>query len=120
VIITVPPGPFYAGRIAPLSLTCTISINSATDTDVAISDMDITWLRGSTRLSSGDGRVTISSVAGSRPSFTSTLTLDHLSTADNSTTFICRARARPPPNVPSFVIASEMGEGIMPIVVNRE
>ena len=81
--------------------------------------MDITWLRGSTRLTNNDARVTTSSVTGSRPSFSTSLTLDPLSTADN-TTFTCRARARPPPNVPSFVIASEMGEGIMPIVVNRE
>jgi hypothetical protein len=117
--MTVPPGPLFAGRIAPLTLTCTISINSATDTDITISDMDITWLRGSTNLSNGDARVTISSVTGFRPPFTSTLTLDPLSTADN-TDFTCRARARPPPNVASLVIASEMGEGIMPVIVNSE
>ena len=119
MVISVPPGPLLAGRIAPLTLTCTISINSATDTDIAISDMDITWLRGSTRLTNNDARVTTSSVTGSRPSFSTSLTLDPLSTADN-TTFTYRARARPPPNVPSFVIASETGEGIMPIIVNRE
>ena len=118
VVITVPSDPLFAGRIAPLTLTCTISINSATDTDVAISDADITWLRGSTRLSNSDARVIISVVSGSRP-FTSTLTLDPPSTTDN-TTFTCRARVRPPPNVPSFVVASEMGEGIMPVVVNCE
>ena len=119
VVVTVPPGPLFAGRIAPLTLTCTIFINSAIDTDIAISHMDITWLRGSMSLSNYDARVTISSVTGFRPSFTSTLTLDPLSTADN-TTFTCRARARPPTGVSTLVTASEMGEGIMPIVVNRE
>ena len=119
VEITPPSDPLFAGSIAPLTLTCSISINPATDTDVVITDIDVTWLRGSTRLSDSDARVTISSVTGSRPSFTSILTLDPLSTADN-TTFSCRARARPPPNVPSFVVASEMGEGMMPIVVYRE
>jgi hypothetical protein len=81
--------------------------------------MDVTWLRGSTRLSNDDARVTISRVFGSMPSFISTLTLDPLSTADN-TTFTCRARARPLPNVATFIIASEIGEGVMPVVVNRE
>ena len=119
VVISVPPGPLFAGRIAPLTLTCAISINSATDTDIAISDMDITWLRGSTRLSNDDARITIFSVTGFRPSFTSTLTLDPLSIADN-TTFTCQARARPPIDVPSFITASEMGEGVMPVVVIRE
>ena len=119
VAMTIPTGSLFAGRIAPLTLTCTISINSATDTDIEISDMDITWLRGSTRLSNDDSRVTISSVTGSRPSFTSTLTLDPLSTADN-TTFTCRARARPPTGVASFFIASEVGEGTTSVIVNCE
>jgi hypothetical protein len=119
VVITVPPGPLFAGRTAPLTLTCNISINSATDTDIAISDTDITWLRGSTHLSNDDARVTISRVTGFGRSFTSTLTLDPLSAADN-TTFTCQARARPPPNVASFVIASDIGEDMQPLVVNRE
>ena len=119
VVVTVPPGPLFAGSIAPLTLICNISINSATDTDVAITDMDITWLRGSARLSNSDARVIISAVSGSRPSFTSNLTIYPLSTADN-TTFTCQARARPPANQRSFITASEMGEGTTSVVVNRE
>ena len=119
VIIMVPPGPLFAGSIAPLTLTCNISINPATDTDVAITDTDITWLRGSTHLSSSDARVTIYAVSGSTPSFTSTLTLDPLSTTDN-TTFTCRARARPPANVQSFITVSEMEEGSTSVIVDRE
>ena len=119
MVITIPSDPLFAGSTAPLILFCNISINAATDTDVAITDSDITWLRGSTHLSNSDARVTISAVSGSRPSFTSTLTLDPLSTADN-TTFTCQARARPPAGVPSFITSSEMGEGSTSVIVNRE
>ena len=119
MVITVPPGPLFAGRIDPLTLTCTISINPATDTDMSITDMDATWLRGSARLSSSDIRVTISSVSGSRPSFTSTLTLDPLSTAD-STTFTCQARARPLAGVEGSITISEMGEGTAAVIVDGE
>ena len=119
VAVTVPSGPLFAGRIAPLTLTCTISINSATDTEVSISDTDVTWLRGSTPLSNGDDRVTISSVTGSRPSFTSTLMLSPLSTVDN-TTFTCQATARRPVNQQGFISDSEMGEGVNSAVVYRK
>ena len=118
-VITVPSGSLFAGSIDPLTLTCTISINPATDTDVAITDTDVTWLRGSTRLSNSDARINISAVSGSRPSFTSTLTLDPLSTADN-TIFTCQARARPPAGVPSFITISEMGEGTASVIVSCE
>ena len=119
VVITVPHGPLFAGSIDPLTLTCTISINSATDTDVSIMDTDVTWLRESTELPGSDSRVTISSVSGSRPSFTSTLTLDPLSTDDN-TTFTCQARARRPFNQQGFILDSELGEGINSVMVNGE
>ena len=119
VAITVPPGPLFAGRIAPLILTCTISINNATDTEVSISDTDVTWLRESTPLSNSDSRVTISSVTGSRPSFTSTLMLSPLSTVDN-TTFTCRATARRPLDQQGFISDSEVGVTTDSVIVTRE
>ena len=119
MVITVPPGTLFAGSIAPLTLTCSISINPATDTVVAITDTDVTWLRGSTPLSEGDARVTISSVSGSSPSFTSTLILNPLSTVDN-TTFTCQARARRPVNQQGFISDSEVGVDTDSVIVTRE
>ena len=116
VVIIVPPGPLFAGRTAPLTLICNIYINSATDTDVLITDVDVTWLRGSTHLSNSDDRVTISAISGSRPSFTGNLTLDPLSIADN-TTFTCQARVRPPANQQSFISVSEMGDSTVTLIV---
>ena len=119
VVITVPPGPLFAGSIDPLTLTCTISINNATDTDVMIMDMEVTWMRGTMTLSDSDARVTVSSVSGSRPSVTSTLTLDPLSTVDN-TTFTCQVRARRPINQLGFISDSELGDSTDTVVVTRE
>ena len=120
VDITIPPGPLFAGSTTPLTLICTISINPATDTDISVTaDMDVTWLRGSTELFDGDDRVTISAVHGSQPSFTSALTLDPLSTFDN-TNFTCRARARPPANQLNFVTASDVGDGTVSVIVDCE
>ena len=56
--ITVSSGPLYVGAHS-LTLTCTISLNPATDRDVRVEDMDITWLRGDTEVQTG-GRDTIS------------------------------------------------------------
>ena len=119
VSVTVPPGPLFAGSVTPLVLTCTISINPATDTAVTIVDTDVTWMRGNMPLSNSDARVTISAVSGSRPSFTSTLTLHPLSTVDN-TTFTCIASARPPANQPGFITSSETGKLTTSVIVNRE
>ena len=119
VFVTLPPGPLFAGSTTPVTLTCTISINPATDTDVDIINSDVTWLRGTTHLSNSDARVTISAVSGSKPQLTSTLTLNPLSTADNST-FTCQARARPSTNNQSFITISEIGDGTVLVTVNRK
>ena len=122
VLVRAPLGPLFAGRIAPLTLTCYIYISNATDTDVVIMDTDIMWFRGnpltSDPLSNSDARVTISSVSRSEPFYISNLTLDPLSTEDNNT-FTCRARARPP-NVLGFITASDVVEDLEPVVISRE
>ena len=118
VSVSVPPGPLFAGSTAPLTLTCSISLNPATDTSVSVTTMDITWLNGTTPLSNSDDRVVISSLSGSQPSFTSTLTLSPLSTFDN-TNFTCRARARPLPQQ-NFITASEEGARTVSVTVNCE
>jgi hypothetical protein len=112
VTITVPPGPLYTGALS-LTITCTISLNPATDRDVRLENMDITWLRGDAILLT-TGRDTISALEGSRPTFISHLTLTPLSTED--TTFTCRAVARPPLR-PGFIIMSEIGQQTVNISV---
>ena len=78
--------------------------------------MDITWLNGSASLSNSDDRVTISPLSGSQQPFTSNLTLSPLSTFD-STSFTCRAQARPQANVQTLVTASEQREGTVSVTV---
>ena len=121
MFVDVPRGPLFAGRIAPLTLTCNIYITNATDMNVVVMDTDVMWFRGnpdtSDPLSNSDTRVAISSVSGSRPLFISVLTLDPLSTEDN-TTFTCRARANRPVGQPGFVTDSEIGEGVTSIIAN--
>ena len=118
VSITVPPGPLYAG-ITSLTLTCTISLNPATDIMLISNNVDITWLKedAMTELSNNDDtRVTISLPSGSQLSFTSTLTLFPLSTFDN-TSFTCRA------NVHSdmfLVIRSEISSHTIPIIIQSK
>ena len=120
VDVTIPDGPLYAGRTAPLTLICTISFNSATDTAISVTDMDITWLNGSTPLSNSTNRVTISpTLSGLQQPFTRNLTLSPLSTFD-STSFSCRARARPPANVQTLVTASEQGDGTISLTIERK
>ena len=115
--ITVPSGPLYAGAHS-LTLTCTISLNLATDRDIRLEDMDITWLRGDVDLETG-GRESISSLEGYRPMFTSQLTLTPLSTED--TTFTCRAVARPPMG-PGFIFIdmSRIGQQTINVPVESE
>ena len=122
VFVDVPRGPLFAGRIAPLTLTCNIYIINATDTDVVIMDTDVMWFRRkpltNDLLSNSDARVTLSSVSRSGPFYISNLTLHPLSTEDNNT-FTCRVRARPV-SVLGFITASEMDEKSFPVVVYRE
>ena len=118
ITITVPDGPLYAGQEAAVVLTCSISLNPATDTGVAVSNSDISWMNGTTLLSSDDPRVTIS-LDNSQLPFTSTLSLLPLSTFD-MTNFICRASVRPLAGERGFITTSENGEGSTSITVNSE
>ena len=113
--IIVPSGPLYAGALS-LTLTCTIYLNPATDSDIRLGDSDITWLRGDVPLLTG-GRDTISALEGSRPTFTSRLTLTPLSTED--TTFTCQAVARPPLGL-SFITVSGIGQQTVNVPVESE
>jgi hypothetical protein len=115
VVITVPPGPVFAGRIAPLTLTCTISINSATDILITAATVDVSWFDSVGPLSNGSSRVTISPLSGLGLSYTSALTISDLGSSDSM--FICRARARPQPRLQSFVTFSEEGEDRIDITI---
>ena len=113
-----PSHSLYAGQTTPAVLTCSISLNPATDTGVALSNSDISWLNGTTPLSSGDPRVTIS-LDNSQLPFTSTLALLPLSTFD-TTSFTCRARVRRHAGERGFVTLSETGEGTTSMTINSE
>ena len=116
ITVTVPAGPLFAGQEDPVVLTCSISLNPATDTGVAVSNSDISWLNGTDTLSSDDPRVTIDN---SQLPFTSTLSLRPLSTFD-TTNFTCSARVRPRAGERGFVNASQIGEGSTSIPVSSE
>ena len=118
VDIIVALGSLFAGGATPLSLTCTININPATNSLITANTVDVTWWSSMGRLSSNDTRVTISSVSGSELAFMSTLTLSPPSTTDRF--FICRARVRPQPQQQSFIIASETGEDNVAISVEGD
>ena len=113
--ITVPSRPLYAGALS-LTLTCTIYLNVATDSDIRLADTDVMWLRGDDPLQAGS-RDTISALEGSRPTFTSQLILTPLSTED--TTFTCRAVARPPLG-PGFITMSGIGQQTVNVPVESE
>ena len=117
ISITVPRGLLYAGTAAPTSLTCTISLDPAVDDPVSIDQITVQWMRGMTELSNTTSRVTISTLSGSLPTFTSVLALEPLSTEDTS--FTCLARAQPS-GQNLFVSASDQGEGMTIIPVLRE
>lgn len=116
VSIAVPPGFFYIG-VTNLTLTCIVSFNPATDSDVRLEDMDITWLRGDTELSNNGTQTTIMTVGGSQQPFTNNLNLSPLSLTD--TVFTCRARARPPVGT-SVITESKVGQYITTITIQCE
>ena len=115
VDITVPPGPLFAGHIAPLTLICNISINPATDILITAATVDVSWFDSLGTLSNDSSRVTISPISGSGLSYTTTLTIFPLHTADS--TFICRARVSPPLRQQSFVTRSNEGRSTIEIAV---
>ena len=116
VAITVPPGPLYAGQTTPVVLTCSISLNPATDTGVSLSNSDIMWMNGTTPLSNGDPRVTIY-VDSSQLPYSSTLSLFPLSIFD-TTRFTCGARVRPSATESGFITASDSGAMATSISLN--
>ena len=118
VDITVPPGPLYAGQTTPVVLTCSISLNPATDTGVSLSNSDVMWLNGTTPLSNGDPRVTIS-IDSSQLPYSTTLSLFPISTFD-MTNFTCSARVRPLATERGFIDPSEKGEQTTSVSVNGE
>ena len=113
VTIIAPIGSFYIG-LTTLTLTCIISLNSATDIDVRPEDLDITWLRRDTALSRNDSQVTISNIRGSKLEFISNLTLSPLNRMD--TIFTCRARVRPLRRT-NFITGSEAGLFVKAIMI---
>ena len=87
-----------------LTLTCTIELNAAVDTGV---DVTVVWTGppGDTMLSP-DGRITVSEVTGSRPTYQSTVDITSLQMSDSGT-YTCTATASP--DGISFVTASQAG-----------
>ena len=108
----------FAGGTTPLSLTCSTTINPATNSMITATTVDVSWWSGVRRLSNNDTRVTISPVSGSELAYTSTLTVSPPSTADRS--FACRARVRPQLQELSFIIASEEGEDDVTVSVEGD
>ena len=106
VVIPAPSGTLYAGTTSPLTLNCSIITDPAVDEGV---DITVTWQRGGTELPGTENRITISPPSGSQPLFTSSLTLDPLSSVDNAT-FSCGAVASLTSGS-SLVDDSDMGVG---------
>ena len=119
ISFSVPSGPLYAGT--SLTLTCVISLNPATDNNVRIEGINVTWFREDSQpsnlLSNNTARVLISATFGSHPTFSSTLTLSPLSIRD--TRFICSARARPPSDS-HFITQSETGRQTVNVTVQSK
>jgi hypothetical protein len=85
VVITAPPGPLFAG-VSQLTLTCTISINPATDVSLRPDNINVIWLKED-RVLNSDG----AALQSSNQMFISYLTLPSLSTFDNNSNYTCRA-----------------------------
>ena len=87
-----------------LTLTCTIELDEAVDTGV---DVTVVWTGppGDTMLSP-DGRITVSEVTGSRPTYQSIVDITSLQMSDSGN-YTCNATASPD-GIP-FVTASQAG-----------
>ena len=112
--IILPPGPLYAGAVTRIS--CTISLDPAIDSPASVF---VQWMSGSTEteLSNATSRVTISTLSGSQPTFTSVLTLEPLTAADTS--FTCLARAQPS-GESLFIFVSDRGEESVTVPVQSK
>ena len=77
-------GTVYQGT--ELVITCTVTVDSAVDTDY---DINITWTSDPAGVMNGT-YITISDITDSRPEYTSTVTISPVNTTD-SATYTCRA-----------------------------
>ena len=110
VSVAPPSSPLYAGTT--LSLTCTVTVESAVDVDVVV---DITWERVQ---SSGDPITTISMATESTTNtYTDTLDIAILSSNDRAVN--CIAIVRPTMSV-TTIINSPQGNDNINIVVQSE
>ena len=96
-----------------MSVVCVISINAAVDSEISV---DVTWFKESTLISNETERVLVSSLAGTKPSFTSALLINPLVDEDDASNFTCRASIH---SDSIFVGQSNIGEGSIHIPVEQ-
>ena len=98
-----------------LTLTCTIELDEAVDTEV---DVTVEWTgpNGVTELSTS-GRITVSDVTGSRPTYQSTVDILSLEMSDSGA-YTCNATASP--NGTPFVTASEATSNTTDVTVGKD
>ena len=101
--VMLPSSTLYAGT--NLSVVCGISINAAVDSDIYV---NVTWFNGSTLVSNERERVLVSSLAGTKPLFTSALLINPLIDVDNAANFTCQASIY---SDSIFIEQSNIGEG---------
>ena len=110
VVVTTPGDVLYAGT--NLTLICNITLSGAVDNDVIV---DADWFNGSANIGASiSDRVSLSSLTGTEPSFTSTLLISPLIDVDNRINLRCQARAR---SDSMFIGPSEIGEDAVNISV---
>ena len=115
VSILAPGDVAYAKINTPLSLTCSILVDSNITESVAVT---ITWLKRGIQLFNDTGRVNIASAEpDSRSRYTSVLRVDpvYISDSDNYT---CRAMVVPTDVL--LVTASDVGEDTVLVIVEGE
>lgn len=100
--ITLPQGSLIAGT--NLSVICNIVLSTAVVSSVLV---NVTWLNGSIPITNDTNRVSISLLSGTKPLFTSILTISPLTDVDSSNNFLCQASAS---SDDSFIETSEVGE----------
>ena len=103
VSMSIPSGPLYEGTLQ--TLTCTVTLPEAVDTDVTDVTVGVVWRFSDTSVAPS-ARVQISPVSSTRSPFTSTLTLSPLSMSDAGQ-FSCEATAD---SVSQFITASSVGQ----------
>ena len=98
-----------------LTLTCTVELDKAVDTGV---DVTVEWTGppGDTMLSP-DGRITVSEVTGSRPTYQSIVNITSLEMSDSGP-YTCTATASP--DGTPFVTASEATSNTTQVTVGKD